>query len=610
MPMEIRKAVVIDDALGPPPPGLLQQGPKDAWSDFVVGTAAAVTAVNQELFPQAPLDAEALVETLTSQHAHLTSLWLLHRAGKVPEANLSLLFDEVAAEMDARAGSAKLVVDRLQRLIGVENVATFWAYEGATEALAEADIAFVDFYLNNSETEADALSRIAEAAAQLATPTLLFFMSSQATLEQQQKVREKIGRRSAFFDVMLKSDINDDFLDAKIGAKQESFDSNRALENVIKQAVAAAKSAVEEFGERCDELEVHDLRLLNLMRLEAEGESLQEYLTWLFSEALAAKTRRLALTHVQNGAIEPASIGFSGQISQGTVLFDLFSEVVFGPALGEDKNVRFGEVFQCVEESSEYLLVLTPACDLQRCSPDKTLLCVTASALDYSGPREITKSKLFGKLNDGGLCHLLTTGMSEDDKPTFSLLTWDAARIRTMTIAELRTEKFKRVALMNEIFAQEVKEEVLRALGRVGTQIDPPPPQALDAMLSWKQAAGGAWRTEPTPANRFASALLTFSADKKGAVAVVSDEFKLWAKRKIFESFDGAPPEKLTNCLNTLAAEGQFKMNKSFKWAENGALVVRLIDPTPNPPIEPSAWLVVTLLTGSPQEPGEAGEMA
>lgn len=608
MPMEIRKAVVIDDALGPPPPGLLQQGPKDAWSDYVVRSADAVTAVNEQLFPEAPLDAEALVETLTSQHAHLTSLWALHRAGKVPQANLSLLFDEVAAEMDARAGSAKSVVDRLQRLIGAENVSTFWAYEGATEALADADVAFVDFYLNNSETEAEALNRIAAAAPQLAGPTLLFFMSSQATLEQQQKVREKIGRRSAFFDVMLKTDIDDDFLDAKIGSKRESFDSNRALENILKQALAAAKSAVDEFGERCAELEVHDLRLLNLTRLEAEGETLQEYLTWLFSEALAAKTRRLAQTHVQNGAIEPASIGFSGQISQGTVLFDLFSEVVFGPALGEDKSVRFGEVYQCVEEANEYLLVLTPACDLQRCSVEKTLLCVRATALDYSGPREITKSKLFGKLNDGGLCHLLTTGENEDGKPTFSLLTWDADRILTLTIAQLKTDKFKRVALMNEIFAQEVKEEVLRVLGRVGTQIDPPPPQALDAMLSWKQP-GNVWRHEPTPANRFASAILTFSADKKGAVAIVSDEFKLWAKRKIFESFNGTPPENLTTCLTALTNEGQFKMNKSSKF-ESGALIVKLIDPTPNPPIEQNAWLVVSLLTGSPQQPDEAAEEA
>ncbi|WP_137009035.1 hypothetical protein [Aquitalea aquatilis] len=604
MPLNIRKAVVIDDALGPPPPGLVQQAQKDNWADFVFRSEAAVNALNRELFTEQPLDAEALVETLTSQHSHLTRLWHLLRDGKIPEANFALLFEEAEAEMMARAGSANLVVEYLQQLVGTQNVSTFWAYDGATEALAAADVAFVDFYLNNDETEANALDRIAAAAPQLKGPTLLFFMSSQATLEQQQKVREKINRRSAFFDVMLKTDINTDFLDSKIGTKRESFDSNRALENVINQAVDAANAAVAEFRVRCAELEVHDLRLLNLTRLEAEGESLQEYLTWLFSEALAAKTRRLALSHVQDSVIEPAAIGFSGQVSQGTVLFDLFSEVVFGPPLAADKGIRFGEVFQCVAEPNEYLVVLTPACDLQRCDPDKTVLCARALALDYSGPREITKSKLFGKLNEGKLCHLLTTGSSGNGKPIFSLLTWASARITTLTVAELKAAEYRRVALMNEIFAQEVKEDVLRVLGRVGTQIDPPPPQALDAVLSWKTAAGNAWQTEATPANRFASALLTFSADKNGAVAVISDEFKLWAKRKIFDSFDGPPPESLTRCLTTLAAESQFKMNKAFK-CESGALTVRLIDPTLNPPNEPNAWIVITLLTGSPQEQNE-----
>lgn len=601
MPLEIRKAVVIDDALGPPPPGLVQPHQKEMWSDFVVRTGSAVVALNHEFFAEQPLEAEALVETLTGQHSHLTSLWLLHEGGKVPEAELGILFEDAAAEMSARAGSANLVVEKLNEIVGKENVKTFWTYENAAEALSTADVAFVDFYLSNDDTEADALNRIAAAAPQLQGPKLLFFMSYQASLAQQQKVRQKIGRRSAFFDVMRKTEINKDFLDAKIGSKRDSFDSNRALEQVITQAVGAATRAVNEFADRCSELEVHDLRLLNLTRLEAEGESLHEYLTWLFSEALAAKTRRLAVGSVHDGAIEPASIGFSGQIVQGTVLFDLFSEVVFGLPLAKDKGVRFGEVFQSLNEPDEYLLVLTPACDLQRCAPDKAVLCAMASSLDYSGPRQISKSKLFGKLGDGKLCHLLTTGSGDDGKPIFSLLTWAAAQITTLTTTQLMAGGYKRVALMNELFAQEVKEDVLRVLGRVGTQIDPPPPQALDAVLSWKTPIG-TWKVEPTPENQFASALLTFSADKNAAIAVISDEFKLWARRKIIESFEGEPPEKLAKCLDILVAEGQYKMNKNFR-CENGALTVRLIDPTPNPPPEPNAWVVVTLLTGSPEEP-------
>jgi hypothetical protein len=577
MAFALKRAVVIDDALGPPPPGIVRGEDKDSWGDYIAKTQDAVRLLNEEFFRDQHLDSERLIEALTSQAALMNALWDRFRGGQLEPANLGLLFNFALAEMMGKADKALLVVQVLKKMLGDENVASFADYESASEALGRADIAFVDFYLQANDDETAALARIAAAAHQLAQPKLVFFMSSQATLDQQQKVRRIISRRSAFFDVMRKPEISEEFLGTKIGSKRDSFDSNVALQELIEVAVTSTGAALTEFRTRCEELEVHDLRLLNLTRLTKEEEPLQEYLTWLFSEVLAAKTRKIAATALRDKKIEPAALGFSGQIAQGTVLFDLYSEVVFGPPVAAEGNIRFGEVLRDEKDPRKHYLALTPACDLQRCEPTKTVLCVISQAVEYNSAAELAKSKLFGKLGDGRLSHLLTAHKN-GKKSASLLLAWDPADIATFSVGDLKGKNFARVALMNELFAQEVKEEVLRVLGRVGTQIDPPPPQAVNAVLSWKPPSRvAAWKSLETPDNRFISALLTYSADKGGAVAILSDEFKLWIKESLIAEFGAAEvPEKIKDCLTALDRDTQFKMGRNGSFQE-GALCIRLV---------------------------------
>ncbi len=570
--LKISRAVVIDDALGAPARGSVSLEDKDAWADHIAEDANGQTALRDLVYDGGGPELDRMLEELTGQPAKLDMLWNEHQRGAASSIRLDLLFKGAIIHRDTKLEKAQTVVDKLSSMIGSANVQPFPSIEAASTALESADVAFVDFYLSNSESEDVAIERITNSAALLRRPKLLFFMSSRASLEVQKSVRERVGVRSAFFDVMRKGDIEPEFLAAKIEAKRASYAGNKSLESLINDLVHSTKEALQEFVHECDELELHDLRMLDLARLDAEGESLGEYLTWLFSESVAAKARRLALPSTSGKAIPHEAIGFTGQLNQGKVLSDQFSEIVFGPPVQASKTPRFGELFRH-KGTEKYLLVLTPACDLQRCEPTKPVLCVQGVGQTVIGSKAFAREKLYGKQDDGRLCHLFTR--SEGNKTASTLITWKQTHAVMHTVQELGDADFERLALMNELFAQEVKEDVLRALGRVGTQIDPPPSIAYHAKVRWKWNSKD-YRENDSPKDEFVSAVLTYSEQKDGEgrnktpVLVLSDEFRLWIRARVeADPPPGSPPQggmpkKLRNALDAVLTAKQLPLGSQF----------------------------------------------
>jgi hypothetical protein len=570
--LKINRAVVIDDALGAPAQGTVAPEDKDTWADLIAEDAEGQSALRDLVYGGKGPDLDKMLEELTGQPAKLDMLWHEHCAGAANKMCLDVLFKTAILHRDTKLEKAQVVVDKLSAMLGPANVQTFPSIEAASTALESADVAFVDFYLSNSELEGAAIERITNSAQLLQRPKLLFFMSSRALLEVQKSVRQRVGVRSAFFDVMRKGDIEPEFLAAKLEAKRASYAGNKSLESLIDDLVSSTKEALQEFVHECDELELHDLRMLDLARLDAEGESLGEYLTWLFSESVAAKARRLALPATSGKAIPQEAIGFTGQLSQGKVLSDQFSEIVFGPAVHAGKTVRFGELIR-KKGTEQYLLVLTPACDLQRCEPTKPVLCVEGVGETFIGSKAFAREKLYGKQDDGRLCHLFTR--VEGEKPASTLISWQQAQAVMHTVRELGGAEFERVALMNELFAQEVKEDVLRALGRVGTQIDPPPSMAYQAKVRWKWNSKD-YRENDAPKDEFVSAVLTYSEQKDGEdrkktpTLVLSDEFRLWIRARVEadpppgEPPQGGIPKKVRNALDAVLSAKQLTLGPQF----------------------------------------------
>ncbi|MGE1073295.1 hypothetical protein ACQJ22_12050 [Pseudomonas fragariae (ex Marin et al. 2024)] len=575
MTFSINSAVVVDDSLGPPVVGSIEGEDKNIWFDFILENEAAQKSLFLIFLELSCSSVDELLEKITSDHNNIVSLWKLHVAGSAEDCGLEKLFKTEKLTRVGKTEKAELVTQVLKGLIkDPENVRQFHDLVSANDSLVAADIAFVDFYLSDDESEEQAIHRITLHASSLASAKLVFFMSSRASLATQQRVREIIGVRTAFFEVMHKNDICDDFIKSRIDQKVSSYDSNQALQGIINGLMTAAVDAMAEFKKDSMSLEVHDLQLLEVFRLSAEGQSLTEYLTWLFSETLAAKTRRIGYPAVVQAEIKPDNVRFTGEILQKQVLFDFFSEIVFTSRVSFEGGIRFGELVQEVnpENNGKYFLVLTPACDLVRCDADKNILCVAAEVSDYTSPLEQSKEKLFGK-HGSALRHLYKVKGDVGGKAL--LFTWQKDFIRTFKISELQSVGFKPVALMNELFAHEVKEEVLRELGRVGTSINPAPPFALNASVRWQ--CSGVTHAHNTPDGDFISALLSYSEKSNGTsrkacpVVVFSERFKNWVLKTISAIPEVKVDAKLQACICALSKE--FQINEKWQCKDNELLI-------------------------------------
>lgn len=570
-----KKAVVIDDALGPPTDGSVPSEDKDAWVDFVLQHKEAEDKLMLVYKHLQAGRVQDLLEALTASSTHIRDLWERHQGSELPEVGLETLFATVSLNRQATSEKAALIRDFLIEEIGKQNVQTFFDLPSAQEALTQADIAFVDFFLEENEGVDDALARIRAHKDVLCKPSLLFLMSSRANIDTQQRVRQEIHKRSAFFEVMSKNDITTDFVRDKLIRKVTDFEANRALEQVVVKLAESIKKAADTLEEATETLEIHDLTLLNLARLEAEGESLPEYLTWLFSEFVAAQARRNCQEH-DPIALNPKQVGFTGQLRQSRILFELFSEIVFAPGRAPKDPLRFGEVLQSQEDMNRYFLLLTPACDLARCEDDLDVLCVRGEAVPFDDLKGHASKRLYGKAG-AELVHLRVHNVPGAGQPKHSLITWDTKSAITRPMKELKAGNFVRAQVMNELFAQEVKEETLRSFGRVGTQINPPPAAPLKATVRWKVPGSQDLHEVTTPDDEFQAALVTYSerlaagknSPDKGPLIVLSDAFRSWLRKKVVSSFgDSAVDNKLAKCISDLD-QSHFQAKPSFQFRQN-----------------------------------------
>jgi len=174
------------------------------------------------------------------------------------------------------------------------------------------------------------------------------------------------------------------------------------------------------------------------------------------------------------------------------------------------------------------------------------------------------------------------------------LVTWHKGQTVMLTVRELKSAGFVRLAQMNEIYAQEVKEEVLREIGRVGTQINPSPVFLLHGTLKWK--VGTTSFQEAPRQGDFYSATVTYleTHKEKAAAIVISDEFRSWAVAEIKKSLgDATISVKLEKCLKWLCDSKQIILKNDFTFKKD-ELVVR-VDMDSNKKSTDNAVLELTL---------------
>jgi len=439
--------------------------------------------------------AVSAAEAVSLAEEKALELWAYFSEGRYTDL-LSPLFEELMSDYRSKRHRVDALISIVAGFFGVQPT-TFSSLEDARGALASCAIAFVDYYAGDVETASEATDLHVSVRDVLCAkfsyknlrwPKIVFLISSKLPSPAGLAIfRDRTGIKSAFFVPMDKKDIEQGFVQRVLDRCIRQYPTAVQLNNYLDSVHDAIQHASEAINTEISRLELHDLSVLKSLRLDAESESVQSYLTWLVSEALAAKVRTAPNLGKSLIPRQEVYVPLDGKLLPKSVLFELYSEIAAAPIPDEEEvgSLVIGDVFEVKGGASQehsLVLVISPACDLVRCSIDYEVMCVRGILQDTSSDL----SELLGKTYSFGKGKLVLKHLREGGI-VYSKISWDKSRVCTIRRAEFNDrEGYVRLARLSEVFAQEIKEIALSHMARVGTPIDPSFSVALKAFVRCK----------------------------------------------------------------------------------------------------------------------------
>lgn len=566
------KVVIVDDGYRDVNPTMIDGGDFSEFYEIVTG-AGLWEVLRQDVFPGFP---ELQPEELIGHELAIRLAWEYFNSGaSAKHPYLEIMFRQLLIEVGASTAPLRALVDYLENALGL-SVKRFSSVDAASEEIKSCRLIFLDFYLSSGTAE-DMLQRIEQhkellsSKAQDGSPRFVYLMSTQLPgkpiLEEFRKIT---NLREALFSPVHKDLLKSDWIKNELEMRAERYGDVVRVEEFLFAFGEAIDASSKSLMRDIQDLEFHDLSILDSMRLYKEKETYAEYLGWLFSEALAAKIRNsnklLRAGHALN---DIEFTPFSGLLEPRSSLFKLYSEIAFSypEEVGGSRKIHFGDVFYqkshvrrqkksdlarrvaskrsgvCSWEDiqrragqddvttastrqvvDEVLLVISPACDLIRCVSDSYQVTCVRGSVEHSAPR---LADLFDqKYVFGENKHLMRVQLGFHER--YEVINWKPKNIITIPFAELRDcGLYGRRARMNELFCHELKEEALRLLGRVGVPVDPSFSIPLGAIFNIKRTDGGFDRLV-APSRLFVSAVRLAGNKNNERKIVFTQEFKSW----------------------------------------------------------------------------------
>lgn len=527
----------------------------------------------------------------------LQKAWSLYEDAPSDFSIFNPIFAHIIANRDIAIRPLKPMIDFLENDVGITlfrhpNIAS------AVEDIKRCKLVFLDFYLRKATAE-EIIADMDAYVELLSSPVIegttkhgrFVFLISTALPPQEQleefRIRTKV--KTAFFKPIAKSSLTKNWVERELSRRVGCYADIQKLSIYLDTFSTQISKVASGLCDEIESIELHDLSILNSIRLQKESENIGEYLSWLLSEALAAKIRASApLLEAEKGVDQIRGVPFQGTLIPKPVLFDLYSEIAFsteGLARHENKT-QFADVFfrvgvepsddsvpeiptvttlisikthnennNCqtaassqlllsedirepevtlsketdenvvpVDCAQDLLLVISPACDLQRCSVKYEVLCVRGRIIKQAPNLAdlIGHHSFFGKDEEQQFKHLLRQGNGKC--VSYALVEWNPKQLTTVMESDLRDgTQYQRRAKLNELFGQEVKEEALRQVSRVGVPVDPSFSSALGAIVRLKLAKKK-YYVEEVPDN-FVSGIFVSANEQNRARITLSEEF-------------------------------------------------------------------------------------
>ncbi|MCX9158531.1 hypothetical protein OPU71_20605 [Niveibacterium sp. 24ML] len=450
------------------------------------------------LLNTAEVDAFKLLDVVND---NLAQLYDKHITGHHPL--LQTLFSDLDEKKTAGLRRLRALEAEIAKFFDV-TPKTFGSLDASREDLSACSIAFVDFFLEGITNHEEARKNHQAVKTELGKavpvgkdmfPKVVVLMSTSLPDSGELAIfRKETSVRGAFFHTMDKANFSSAEIEARLKYFQASYESaiklNGYLETIEKEISSAASELNAELRNRLD---VHDLTILKTLRLDAESDTPQSYLTQLLAEALAARVR-MAKGLQESVLPTEHSYGdapFDGKLLPSSVLFELFADIAVAPTpTSGTAKVAFGDVLEFVDETQKgkLLLAISPACDLQRSSADYEVLLVPGKVVESNASLSTLIHNSYG-FGQGGLVLRLPAAGGE---ASYSNIVFDYKSLRTLPVSVLQDSKrHRRIARLTEIFAQEIKTLALNNASRVGVPIDPSFSIGLKAKVRYRFCGDG-----------------------------------------------------------------------------------------------------------------------
>lgn len=591
-------AVIIDDGFAPVSLDLIDADDWASLRDTASGKKEAWASIQAAHFPKLKS-----VMDLKRDGADLAQAWTLYEEKPDEFTIFDPIFKKIVAKKQVAILPLRAIIEFLREEIQL-TVCCHPNIPSAADDIKRAKLLFLDFYLYQQSTASRAIEDIREFNDLLSSKVeengsqrdrFLFLISTQLPLGADiESFRKAAKVKAAFFKPIPKTALNKEWLTSELERRLLRYDDLNRLSSYLDVFSKQMERVTDSLRIDLEALELHDLAILDHMRLKVDSEDLGTYMSWLMSEALAARIRASAPMLVASQAVSAVNRSpLHGMLSPNQVLFELFSEISFSIP-NQDSGIAkigFGDVFlpapkKAVSASAppsapagnvtkeqealysdtsgdvstakgtcavkpaqatqrpetaisgpqagqELLLVIAPACDLQRIADDYDVLCVRGKVASRT-PKlvDLLEQKVsLGKDNvSGGYKNLLR--MKDGVNASFLLLEWYPERITTVLGTQLQGTAYTRLARLNELFGQEVKEDALRQVGRIGVPVDPAFSIGLGATIAYTVRKKGVVYIE-IPDEHIISGVFTSGNSNNPPKIILSEEFLEYLDREI-----------------------------------------------------------------------------
>jgi hypothetical protein len=487
----LRSALIIDDAYELPSAAKISAEAKARFIQNVRDDEAGAAAL-RESFEGLDTEVDDQLSALLGNDESVQKIWGLYQSDMQRFGCCKAAFEDF--EMDA--GGKRASLKPLETYLNSVGVPFLTGDKiPAPEAISAIGLVFIDFYLVEGEGPEQALVRITEIGKKFSDvrqsadgkrfrPLVFLISSRPETAEREKgKFREHSHIKGSFFRFVKKANLTTDAFLPRLQYLLQEYEAAMALADYMDGFRSGALAAIN----KLEALELTELSLLHVLRIQAENERLGNYLNWIFSEAISGHIQSDDNVRERAGKLDKLqSQAIDGDIvAPRNTLFDIYANAVFRydvrDRAGEGRMdpVAFGDIFLMhdVGEKATYITVMHPACAVIRPKPGMAVFCVlgTSPGQGSSDIQQFLRQKLFD--NDR---HLIQVPVG--DAIEFRIIDWDQDHVRTVPIADLNDPaKYRRVARFQPLFAHQLNEAVLRRLGSVGVPVTPSILQVLDA---------------------------------------------------------------------------------------------------------------------------------